>query len=231
MSTILLTVVVLALLCVSGASASQAGGASATIASPSNPTSALTAGGSQTSWTVALPAQASCSGDTAHKAYHIFGYIVPSSVNPGGLMFNTNGPSQGFPLVDSTGSPYIEANTAEHTGQIVQIPKYNWALFSSDGRNGTQALAPGTYNVGIACANTLGQGDRYWNTQVSFRSEGGDRNGLIWTAQGAIPTQAHRSQSSFPLGVAISIVAAILVLGTGLLVLRRRRSSQMPQPV
>src|SRR4030088_701730 len=95
----------LALLGVQWASAAGAPAGSAIITDPATD-KALGAGGSATPWTVTFLSQGAsnrgpvfCSGDTASKAYHVFGYIVPVSVDPSTLTFNAaSGPSQGFPL-------------------------------------------------------------------------------------------------------------------------------------
>ena len=78
----------------------------ATIASPSND-APLTSGGSTTLFTVTLPANAACSGDTASDGYHIYSYLVQQGssvaavVQP--LTFTTQ-PSAGYGLLDSSGT-------------------------------------------------------------------------------------------------------------------------------
>ena len=105
----------------------------------------LTTGGSATSWTLNLPAQAACSGDTASGGFHVYSYVVPSSVDPATLTFNpSTGPSSGNPLVDTTGTAYMAANTATITGQVIQVPNFNWSLFATTDQGGTKiVLAPG----------------------------------------------------------------------------------------
>jgi titin len=148
----------------------------------------VASGGSATAWTLNLPPQASCSGDSATQGYHVYSFLVPSPVDPGTLTFNpSTGPSSGFPLVDNTGSPYLAANTAAVTGQIVQIPTFNFNLFASTTQGGTKlATPPGNYRYGIACADTNGRPDRYWDRVLTFTASGGDPNGETWTTA-AVP--------------------------------------------
>jgi hypothetical protein len=187
---------------------------------PTNPSNnqPITSGGSATPWTVKfVPATATCSGDTASQGYHVYSYIVPSSVDPGTLTFDpSNGPSQGFPLVDTSGSPYMAKNTAVTTGQIIDFPalSFNYNIFSANGAPGTAALPPGNYNVGIACATTLGQGDRYWNVVKTFTASATDPNGETW----ALPTATTPQGGN---GLVLPLGAAAL-LGVGLVVQRRR---------
>ena len=100
------------------APSAYAAGTRAGAAVPTNPSTnaPVLAGGSATPWTLNLPAQAACSGDTASQGFHVYSFIVPAAVDPGTLTFDpSNGPSQGFPLVDNTGSAYLAANTATTT--------------------------------------------------------------------------------------------------------------------
>jgi hypothetical protein len=185
----------------------------------------LPTGGSTTNWTITFGKPVFCSGDTASKGYHVFGYIVPSNVDPGTLTFNAaSGPSQGFPLVDNVGSPYIAANTAAQTGQVVQVPTFNWAAFSIDGRSATQILPAGVYHVGIACADTLGNGDKYWDELQTFTASTTDPAGERWTASPppAIPES--------PLTIALPL-SAVAIMGGGVVVMRRRHSRGAPVAV
>ncbi len=162
------------------------GGVRAGDAIPINPATlaAIPSGGSATAWTLRLPAQAACSGDTANQGYHVYSFLVPTSVDPSTLTFNpSTGPSSGFPLVDTTGSAYLAANTATTTGQVIQIPNFNFNLFATTDQGGTKIpTPPGNYRYGIACANTNGQADKYWDREVSFTASNSDPNGETWAA-------------------------------------------------
>ncbi len=169
------------------APAASAAGVPAGSAVTTNPgtNAPLLSGGSATNWTLDLPAQAACSGDTTHQGYHVYSFIVPVATDVGTLTFNpSTGPSSGFPLVDTTGSAYLAANTATTTGQVIQIPNFNFNLFATTSMGGTKlVLAPGTYKGGLACADSSGNGDRYWQTIFTFTANGGDPNGEVWTSQ------------------------------------------------
>jgi len=151
----------------------------------------LSTGGSLTPFSFLLPPVASCSGDTANQAFHVFGYVVPSSVDPATINFSPEGPitppgapQPYYPLFDDSGSPFAASNTAINTGQIVTVPSFDWSRFSADGRPDTVALPPGDYNVGIACADGNGAGDRFWNAVETFAPSADDPGGFIWTVVG-----------------------------------------------
>src|SRR5262249_44177329 len=149
-----------ALVCVSAvvglAPAAFANGTRAGDAVPVNPgnNAPVTSGGSSTAWTLKLPSGAACSGDSATHAFHVYSFIVPASVDPGTLTFNAStGPSTGNPLVDSSGTAYLATNTAQTTGQVIQIPPFDFKLFATTDQGGTKlALPPGDYKAGLACA-------------------------------------------------------------------------------
>ena len=161
----------------------------ATIASPGTATP-LTSGGSTTPFTVSLPAQAACSGDTATHGYHVYSYLVTKGTALSGVTFQTL-PSAGYGLVDSTGTYYGAVNTAIGTGQVIGIPNnFEWGpLVSSNGvqlstllYTGSGASATGIWESGLACADTNGNLVDNWNTEVTFAAAAGDTNGFTWTA-------------------------------------------------
>ena len=105
----------------------------ATVSSPGT-TTALASGGSTTQFTVTLPAQASCDGDTATGGYHVYSYLVPKGTALSSVTFNSF-PSTGYGLVDAIGTYYGPVNTAVTTGQIIGIPNdFEWGpLVTTDG--------------------------------------------------------------------------------------------------
>ena len=169
------------------ADASTLGG-TATIAQPGTST-ALPSGGSTTQFTVSLPTQAKCTGDTATDGYHVYSYLVHKGTALSGVTF-VNLPSAGYGIVDSLGTYYGPVNTAVNTGQIIQIPNdFEWGpLVATDG--GSVSLAQllytggttGVWEAGIVCADTHGAVSDNWNTEVTFTASSADANGFTWSA-------------------------------------------------
>jgi hypothetical protein len=175
------------------ASASTVNGV-ATIWDPVNNV-ALASGGSATTFTVQLPANAACSGDTATDGYHVYSYLVPEGVNVTTLIFNGSAPpSQSFGFVSDIGTYYGPVNTAPTTGEIIGIPDFEWApLVTDDGLTvstlTTSGTTPGTWEAGLLCADSnatattpVGAVTDNWNTQVTFTANGSDPNGFVWSA-------------------------------------------------
>lgn len=152
----------------------------------------ITSGGSATKFFLRVPAGAACSGDSASDGYRVHSYIVPASVNPESLTFDSSGPvpaGVGAALrqpLFATGEAYVNGNTAvaspAGTGAIVDNPAFDFAVFGSDGPT---VIPPGTYNLGIACANgdpSPTQLDWYWNVQMTFVTDTSDSpSGIRWT--------------------------------------------------
>jgi len=189
MAAVLLIASSAALLVSGTASASTLNGV-ATIAEPPGGTVSLTSGGSTTPFTVSLPAQAACDGDTATDHYNIYSYLVEQSTTVSTVAFHGH-PSTGYGLFESTGSYYGPVNTAVNTGQIpTPLPdNFEWATLLTQGvtladllYTGTGSSASGVWNAGIACANSSGTLTDNWNAVVTFNASSSDPNGFTWTA-------------------------------------------------
>jgi hypothetical protein len=168
------------------ASASTLNG-SATITDPAN--NPLASGGSATSFTVSLPAQAACTGDTASGGYHVFSYLVPQGTSPTSVSFSTEDPSTGYGFFSSSGTYYGAANTAVTTGQIIGIPEFQWGpAVQSDSLLSTLLAGGGVWEAGIACANSSGVVTDYWNTEITFTASSSDPGGFVWATTAATTT-------------------------------------------
>lgn len=158
----------------------------ATIANPTTD-AYLASGGSKAPFTVTLPANAACSGDTATDGYHVYSYLVPKGTNLSSVTF-IDFPSTGYGFVNNIGTYYGPVNTAATTGQIIGIPNnFEWApLVTDDGVSLSTLLTsgstPGVWEAGIACANSSHALTDNWNTEVTFKSSSSDPTGFVWSA-------------------------------------------------
>lgn len=152
----------------------------------------LNSGGSATVFAMTPPVGAACSGDTTTDGYKVQSYMVPSTVSPSTLTFDSNGPiptatgaNYRQPMFSSGGTPVINRNTAVTTGLLTGLPTMSFSLF---GASGPTIVPPGTYNLGFAC--TLGaagdtQLDKYWNVQLTFATDNNDSPSKItWAVVG-----------------------------------------------
>lgn len=179
--------------------AAATGGTVQVLAGPGAPTvgAPITSGGSATKFYLKVPANASCSGDTASGGYLVQSYMVPAAVNLAGLTFDSNGPipnGVGSQPLFAGASIYVDQNTGVATtaggpGAIVDNPVFDFAVFGSQG----PTIVPnGLYNVGIACTKgpaSATQLDKYWNVQLTFVADASDKpSGIKWTTPAVVVT-------------------------------------------
>jgi hypothetical protein len=196
----------------------QAGGISglALITQPGTRTP-LTEGGSGTEFGVALPAGASCPGDTAHDGYLVYSYLVPKGVPPTAINFRKGVPDRYYGFI-AEGAYYGAVNTAQTSGEIVGLaPEFAISRWTS-----SDLLAQGAHTAawdgGIACATASGAVTNYWTTEFVFRADLSDPRGYTWRV---VPTTSTPDHLGLWLGLALVVVA----VGSGVtaLVLARRR--------
>jgi hypothetical protein len=147
----------------------------------------LASGASTTPFTVALPANAACSGDTATDGYHVYSYLEKRTTNLSTVTF-INFPSAGYGFVNDIGTYYGPANTAPTTGQVIGIPTdFEWApLIKNDGVTLKTLLytngKSGVWEAGLACATSSGVLSDNWNTQITFTASSSDPTKFVWSA-------------------------------------------------
>lgn len=198
----------------SGAASAAATAGAAMITKPSQ-TTPLDSGGSTTQYGLALPDNASCSGDTAHDQYHVFTFMFPKNLAPTAVSFKTGVP-EGFGTRGRLGffsdGEYVGAlNTAPDTGQVVGLPQsYTWTRLTPKYLF-TKGESTATYEGGIACADKDGVVTNYWDTEIVFTASKTDPGGYTWyvpkSSQVAV-TSGH----SFPVGIVLLVVAVVLAV-------------------
>jgi hypothetical protein len=186
------------------------------VVDPSDPTKALSHGGSATKFTLRVPASATCPGDSAHDQWRVQSFLVPVNDDPAKLVYGLVTPDGDgrWSLVDGETHPFINALTlansvAGEPGQIPNMPTFSFVLFPP----GT--LPDGRYRVGIACTY-FAKTAKYWETELVIASSPNDRPGqLVWsTADVPLPsTTVHGSGSSIAqwaaVGAGVCAVAAL----------------------
>lgn len=187
---------------------------------PGTPTAGapLSAGGSSTAYALTPPPAAACSGDSATGQYRVQTYMVPVSVDPSSLTFDSSGPlpaASGVnyrqPLFSAVGSAFVNKTTAVSTGLLTGLPTFSFAWVGADG---TTFLPAGVYNIGYAC--TKGQAsptqlDRFWNMQLTIVADALDVPSLLTWAVPAVSatttTAASASTTTTVAGAGTTTVA------------------------
>ena len=139
----------------------------------------LVRGGSATTFSLALPDGAACPADSATGGFRVNSFMVPAHTDLAQVGFGAFGPREGFPLFDK-GRPYVNANTAMHTGLVVGLPPFDLATLVR------VPLAEGVYRVGVAC--TAGGVMRAsWSSEIAI-SMSGTPSALSWSSVTGAPT-------------------------------------------
>jgi hypothetical protein len=138
-----------------------------------------------------------CPGDTATGNFRWTTYMVPESVDPATLTYNSSGPiapAAGVftqPLFSSlTGAPQVNKNTAVTTGQISGTATISFAVFTPG------QISPGTYEIGYACSKA-GQTERFWSTLITVTaSPTGGPAQIAWEVATAPPPTTTTTTTS-----------------------------------
>jgi hypothetical protein len=207
------------------ASAAGSGLNNAATIADANTDAPLTSGASTDEFTLTLPANAACDGDTANDGFHIYSYLVPKGTDVTTLTFiGQNGPPTGsFGLVNNAGVYFGPVNTAITTGQVISLPvNFEWApLVTQDGLLTTLLANGGVWEAGLLCSNTTGAVTDSWNTEVTFTASGSDANGFVWaTAASTTPpptttTTAPGSTGTTPTTAPTGIVGTTSTTAAG----------------
>jgi hypothetical protein len=196
-------------------------------------TSTADKGGSADDFTINLPAQAACPGDTTSGGYLIDTYLVPQSTDVSSLTFSGGFPSAGYALYNSSNNQaWTAKNTNTGTGQIAGVPQTLQFLNQVNHNHPTLATllaGSGVWEAGIAC-ELSGALTFYWNTQVTFTASQTDAGGFTWTDAPGAPTPPA-STPEVPYTLTLPVLAAVIVGGSVLVRRRRGHGAHAGTPV
>jgi hypothetical protein len=179
----------------------------------------LASGGSQAEFSLLLPGDARCPGDsTSAPWWEADSYLVPRGTSPASVDFKTYIPSPGL-FLRAWGAPF-EGITVGKGDSRVQLPdSFDFDTFKR-GNLLPGGTAAATWEMGIACADDKGDVAGYWNAEVTFTASSTDPNGWVWHVDKNDPLPAPSSRWVLLVGiVAVCAGAALAVWG----VRQRRR--------
>jgi len=194
------------------------------VVDPVNVNRALADGDSTSAFTFRLPEGASCPGDSANDDWRVSTFLVPADTNLDTLMYQALRPDgEAYrSLRHLDGDIYVMEMTNPNPGPgqpglINQIPALTMAWYE------TGTLAPGPYEMGIACTDAVGAVERYWDTDVELTvaldvEPGGLRWSVVENADVAVEEPSSNGSAIWGF-----ILVAIAAIG-GFIVVRRRRS-------
>ncbi|MBU6316659.1 MAG: hypothetical protein KGR47_09150 [Acidobacteria bacterium] len=183
----------------------------------------LSKGGSTTEFSLALPDDASCPGDSRNDNWRVQTFIVPTDVDPGSVEYGPNGPTgkHQWALYDTVTSPVIEGLLVPNDqpgspGGVDAFPPMSFEVFP------VGEIPPGKYRVGAACT-WFGATGSYWDVEMVFSSDPVDRpSQLAWRVPGVSEaTEVASSAVSTPPWSAIFVVIAVFSFGVAFFLGRR----------
>lgn len=180
----------------------------------------LDSGGSATEYGVTLPTGAKCPGDTAHKGYRVYSYLVPKGVSLSTVGFTGAFPQKYYGYV-AEGVFYGATNTDEDSGMVPTLPPaFTWSRLTP-GELFVNGEKSAVWEGGFVCANEQGQVSNYWNSEIEFTASSSDPGGFTWRV-------LHPPASSIDLARWISVALIVVAVGLGAtaLILSRRERRQ-----
>lgn len=174
----------------------------------SNAGKQIAEGKGSTSFSFILQGKSECQGDSAEGNYRIQSFIVPQTVDPKTLTFESTKPAGegNWALYDVNTRPYVQDFTSVavvpgNPGRIDSIPQLSFAVFPP----GT--LAPGLYKMGIACS-LMNDATRIWETTIEISEDASDSPANIrWTVVGGVTAEGESNTVAL---LALGVVAVAL---------------------
>ena len=134
----------------------------------------LSGGELATVFSLSLPKDAACPGDTMHDDWRYSTFFIPSTVDPGSLRFSMTGPANPeqdarislYEIVDKPFlNKFLEPNdTSGRPGTVPPFPAFYFGKLPFD------YLPSGTYLMGVACSDGNGTTRTYWDTRIEVSS-------------------------------------------------------------
>ena len=173
----------------------------------------VTDGGSATEFSLRLPADAACPGDSLHDQWRVQTFIVPATDDPGSLRYGVIAPDGDgrFVLYNVRGEPLIHVLTransgAGEPGAISEIPPLSFAVFKPG------ILQGGRYRIGVACT-LFRETAKYWDTELVLTASPGDSPGqFVWRLANS-PARTNDTNR----GTSLWLISAIGALCAGAL--------------
>jgi len=174
----------------------------------------LASGNSDVRFTLRLPDEAVCPGDSANDQWRWQTFIVPSETEIGDITWGVIGPEgDGQAALYDTSSRYLSHQNLlpnQATGEPGRLPTLPFMSFSGFPKG---YLADGAYRIGLACTLQR-EPSIYWDASfvVSTSAEGGSA-GFAWASPtapaGAVPAESAESRNWRSI-VAAAIAAAAI---------------------
>jgi hypothetical protein len=176
----------------------------------------LTGAGSATIFSLRLPADATCPGDSMHDQWRIQSFLVPSTVDVGSLAYNVIGPEGDaqFALYTTADRPFTDQNLLPNSeagalGIIPALPTFYFTRFP------VGILPAGTYRAGIACT-FFRETATYWDIELVVTATPDDEPAqFVWNVAGTPKPFEPSSGNSSDTLMLLSVLGGCVVAAFG----------------
>jgi hypothetical protein len=141
----------------------------------------LSGGGSATPFTLQLPENATCPGDSANDDWRVQGFMIPTADDPGTIAYGVIGPEgTQFALFAFDTRPFAHQLLPVNAGagqqaRIATLPELTFTIFPPG------AVPAGPYKVGIACTYFRSTA-KYWDAEIVVTDSAADEpSQFVWT--------------------------------------------------
>jgi len=193
----------------------------------------LTHGNSETEFSLRLPDGATCPGDSANDQWRVDSFIVPATDDPSKIRYGAIGPEPvgngRYAMFGVDTVPYVFQLTLRNPGPgrpglIPTMPPFSLAVVAGE------HIPSGTYRVGIACTDLVGDTKKFWDTEIVLAESSASKPGhLTWRLSDVPETvfESDTKSSGSIIGLAIGALGAAAVVAMGVFAWRRRARSSL----
>jgi hypothetical protein len=186
-------------------------------------------GGSTTEFSLQLPLDATCPGDSMIDQWRVQSFIIPAAVAPADIRYGVIGPEGDaqYALFAVDTRPLAQQLTlpnqvAGKPAGIGGVPLLSFAVMSPG------MLPPGAYRIGIACT-LFGETARYWDADIVLETDPNDRPAqFVWRLPDA-PRYTPPADRQIWRLVAFGAAALVLIALVWIQFIRPRLSRHTPK--
>ena len=195
------------------------------IVSSTNLLDPIDSGSHATSFSLRLPPDSTCPGDSMNDDWRLQTFVVPSSDDPGELTYYVTGPAgpeddARVSLYTTEGRPFVDELLGANArpglpGEIPQFPPLSFKRLPVD------YLPTGSYLLGVACTDRDGRTQKYWDTTIELTASAAS---MEWRVVSEQPGSLGRG-SRTGLVVLFTVLGVVLLL-VAIVIWRRPGSSR-----
>ena len=190
----------------------------------------ITHGDATTQFSLRLPANATCPGDSANDQWRVQSFSIPVGDDPVDIRYGSIGPEPSvngrYALFMVDTRPFVHQLTRQNPGRgqpglINTLPAFSFEVVAGE------RIPGGRYRVGIACTY-FGKTARYWDTEIVI-AEQPDANPPLLTWRLASEPASVMTPPETTTDWTLPLLAGLGITIAGLVFWRRRSTHLSPR--